>query len=151
MHKCSSILTPSVGHLSLLYSPILAKCSDEKFTISPWDPFDYLPPLKLTLFSRYIASCNLTFIFFSGLESHKWTHCFSTWWLFNLIQHSSSQVLSKFNIFSFYGYHSHKVFKQTQQSGFFPWHLFQFVSLTLTQQNTLDGLTSTGYHIISIL
>lgn len=68
MHKCSSILTPSVGHLSLLYSPILAKCSDEKFTISPWDPFDYLPPLKLTLFSRYIASCNLTFIFFLDLN-----------------------------------------------------------------------------------
>lgn len=69
MHRRSSILTPSAGHLRLLYSPTLAMCSDGKFTISPWNPFDYLPPLELTLFFRYIASYNLlTFIFFLDLN-----------------------------------------------------------------------------------
>lgn len=38
-------------------------CSDGKFTLAPWNPFDYLPPLMLTLFFMYIAPYNLhTFI-----------------------------------------------------------------------------------------
>lgn len=152
MHRPSSILTPSGGHLILLYSPTLSMWSDGKFTISPWNPFDYLPPLKLTLFFRYIASYNLcTFIFFLDLNHTNELTAFLC------DDFSTSYIIPpprfspKFSNFSFYGYHSHKVFKPTQQSGLFPWNLFQFFSLTLTQQSTLDGLTSTEYHRISIL